>query len=168
MREPTFNQEMLSFMRDLFSEPPVTRRGLVQKLLRDERVCDALSSKGIAAPQLLEKLDSEESSIGATYKQLASAARDSKPELRPVGNLPNDIATVTDAAYELLGLYVNPAYDEHLRGGSKPTISEVAAKLDAFVPLPVYASKVLRVLARDLPDERERITAAADLLANSA
>lgn len=156
--------DTLAFMRAQFDRD-VSRASLLGQLLDDERVGSVASEHGVERAALLLAVRDETSATGAQLRRAIDAMRAEAPNFPGGAAFPPNLARVTDAALELIGLYANPLTTIALIYGQPVPPFDAAAKMIVRdVPLTHYASRVLRVLAYEFGTQKAALENAANAL----
>ncbi len=159
---------MQQFWARVAGEEPTTRAQIVSTLLDDPEICTELCEAGLNPSTLLVEVRAfgEESAIGGRLREIVVALL---PEMPMVASRIGRGEHVTDAGWELYGLFANPALTLATTEGREVGAADLAAHpVDPALPLGLYAARVLRVLARDLPRSADALAQAAARLERAA
>ncbi len=146
----------IAFFRQYITGP-ITVRKLIEMLWRESEISDAFKRAGVREEAFVNDV-TEESSDGARIRQrLVSIKGKHEEYVRLIVPL---LDRTTDAALELLLVYLNPVALEALEDGGPSTQTFV----NAHIPLTTFAKMAMERLARQNPRLRVKISAVVNQL----
>jgi hypothetical protein len=153
------------FMHDLFGKP-VSRRAIVEALYDNSDIAAIATEHGVSRSVLLEAIGGDENSdAGGRLRFAVSRMREASAHVPRGSAFPERLDTATDAALELIGLFVNPlATTAMILNTPPPPLDDAARAIDPELSLAAYASRVFRVLAVQHPPIADALSNAASAL----